>query len=195
MAKTELNPSTMLSPIPAVMVSCGTMDESNIITIAWAGTVCSEPPMLSISVRPSRYSYKMIAEQGRFVVNLVNNDTVEACDFCGVKSGRDMDKFSAAGLTKEVGPKTGVPMIKECPVNLECVVKETLELGSHHMFVAEIVGVHVDERLIDEKGAVDLDKAGLMAYSHGEYYGLGEYLGFFGYSVAGQEALKRRWKR
>lgn len=193
--KTEIKPSTMLNPVPVVMVSCGTMEKSNIITVAWTGTVNSEPPMVYVSVRKSRYSHELIRQNGSFVINLVNADTVKAADFCGVKSGRDIDKFEALKLTKAEAPLTGVPMIEECPINLECKVTQVLELGSHDMFLATVEAVYVNNQLLDEKAAIDLVKANLVAYSHGEYFDLGQYEGFFGYSVAGEEALKRRMRK
>ncbi|MBE7055906.1 MAG: flavin reductase family protein [Ruminococcaceae bacterium] len=195
MSKKEIKPSTMLNPVPVVMVSSGDMEKSNIFTAAWTGTICSEPPMVYVSIRKSRYSHEIISEKGTYVINMVGKDTVKACDFCGVKSGRDVDKFAHLGLTKEAGPKTGVPMIKECPVNLECKVTQVLELGSHDMFLAEVVGVYVDGKLMDDKNAIDLVKAHLVAYSHGEYFELGDYKGFFGYSIAGEDALKRRLRK
>lgn len=195
MAKKEIKPSTMLSPVPVVMVSCGDIENSNIVTIAWAGTVNSEPPMVSVSIRKSRLSHEIISKTGEFVVNLVNDRTVKACDFCGVKSGRDVDKFKEMKLTKVKADLVAAPLIGECPVNMECKVKQVIELGSHDMFLAEIVKIHVDEELMDDKGAIDLDKANLVAYSHGEYYGLGKFEGFFGYSIAGKDALKRRMKK
>ena len=195
MSKQELKPSAMLNPVPVVMVSSGDMETSNIFTAAWTGTVCSEPPMVYVSIRKSRYSHELISKSGTFVINLVGKDTVKACDFCGVKSGRDVDKFQKLSLTKERGRVTGVPMIKECPVNLECKVTKVLELGSHDMFLATVEAVYVDETIIDSQGSVDLVKAGLVAYSHGEYFDLGKYEGFFGYSVASEEALQRRMRK
>lgn len=193
--KIEIKPSTMLNPVPVVMVSCGTMEESNILTVAWTGTVNSDPPMVYISVRKSRHSYHFIRERGVFVINLVDAATVKAADFCGVRSGHDIDKFAALHLTKTEGPKTGVPMIAECPVQLECKVTQVLELGSHDMFLASVEAVYVDGSLVDEKNAIDLAKANLVAYSHGEYFDLGKYEGFFGYSVAGEDALRRRMRK
>lgn len=195
MGKTDIKPSTMLNPVPVVMVSCGDMENSNIVTIAWAGTVNSEPPLVSVSIRKSRLSYEIISRTGEFVINLVNNKTVKACDFCGVKSGRDFDKFKETKLTKIKADLMDAPMIEECPVNMECRVKQVLELGSHDMFIAEILKIHVDDSLMDEKGAIDFAKANLVAYSHGEYYDLGKFEGFFGYSIAGEDALKRRMKK
>ncbi len=190
--KQALKPSTFLSPVPAVMVTSGTMEKPNIITLAWAGTVNSEPPMLSISVRKSRHSHGLIREYGTFGVNLVPQGLCWETDFCGVKSGRDLDKFKETGLTCVASPELGIPMIAESPVHLECKVREVLELGSHDLFIADIVGVQVATALMDRKGAVDMRKADLVAYNHGEYYSLGKILGFFGYSIAGKEVLKRR---
>lgn len=185
MAKQVWKPSTLLNPVPVVMVtSFDNAGKPNIITLAWAGTVNSEPPMLSISVRKERYSYGLIREKGEFVVNLPTEKLVFATDICGVKSGRDTDKFKLAGLTPGKASIVDAPLIKESPVALECVVKHRLELGTHDMFVAEIVAVNVDESLLDEKGRLQLEKAGLICYSHGNYWTLGKPLGFFGYSVA-----------
>lgn len=184
MAKRQFKPGNMLYPLPAVMVSVADKEgNSNIITVAWAGTVCTNPPMLSISVRPERYSYHMIRETGEFVVNLTTEKLAYATDYCGVKSGRDTDKWKAVGLTRETASQVLAPLIKECPVNLECRVKRVDELGSHHMFLAEVVAVHVDEAYMDEKDTFHLSDAKPLAYSHGRYYGLGKCLGTFGYSV------------
>ena len=184
MAKRQFKPGNMLYPLPAVMVSVADKEgNSNIITVAWAGTVCTNPPMLSISVRPERYSYHMIRETGEFDVNLTTEKLAYATDYCGVKSGRDTDKWKAAGLTREKASQVLAPLIKECPVNLECRVKRVDELGSHHMFLAEVVAVHVDEAYMDEKDTFHLSDAKPLAYSHGRYYGLGKCLGAFGYSV------------
>ena len=195
MAKQQWKPSTILNPVPVVMVTCADRDgRPNIITVAWAGTINSNPPMLSISVRKERFSHSLIKQKGRFVVNLVTEKLAHAADFCGVKSGRDTDKFEALKLTPEKAAIADVPLIKESPVNIECVVKKVLELGTHDMFVAEITAVNVDESLLDEKGRLCLDKAGLICYAHGEYWSLGRVLGFFGYSVARKKVLKRRRK-
>ena len=174
----------MLYPVPAVMVSVADKaGNSNIITVAWAGTVCTNPPMLTISVRPERHSYQMIKETGEFVVNLTTEELTFATDYCGVKSGRDTDKWKDTGLTKAPATKVSVPLIQESPVNLECKVVRIDELGSHHMFLAEVVAVDVSSEYFDEKDTFHLSKAKPMAYSHGRYYGLGEQLGSFGYSV------------
>lgn len=175
----------MLYPVPAVMVSCADRaGRANIITVAWAGTVCTNPPMLSISVRPERFSYGMLRETGEFVVNLVGRDLARACDWCGVKSGRDVDKWAEMHLTRLPSETLDfAPAIAEAPVNIECKVRDVLELGSHHMFVAEVTAVRVDEELLDASGKLRLDRANLVAYSHGEYFDLGRRLGTFGYSV------------
>lgn len=184
MAKEYFKPGNMLYPVPAVMVSCQSGEERpNIITVAWAGTICTQPAMVSISVRPERYSYHMIEESGEFVINLVTKDLVHAADYCGVKSGRDVDKFKETGLTVLPSKEISAPGIAESPVCIECVVKQKLELGSHHVFLAEVVNVTVDDAYMDEKKRFHLNASNLVAYSHGEYRVLGELLGTFGYSV------------
>ncbi|MDD6065075.1 MAG: flavin reductase family protein [Firmicutes bacterium] len=184
MAKQTWKAGNMVYPLPAVMVSCGREGERpNIITVAWTGTICTNPPMLYISVRPQRYSYDILCETGEFVVNLTTKKLAQATDYCGVRSGRDVDKFKETGLTAVPALHVKSPMIAESPVNIECRVTEKKELGSHHMFLAEVLAVHVDERYLDEKGRFRLNESGLMAYSHGEYLGLGKEIGTFGYSV------------
>ncbi len=183
MEKELWKPGNMLYPIPAVMVSCGTMEKPNIITIAWTGTVCSSPAMVSISIRKERYSYDIIKESGEFVINLVTNDLVRQADYCGVKSGREVDKFKEMKLTPVPSETVLVPAISESPVNIECKVTQILPLGSHDLFLAEVTGVKADKSLMDEKGRFHLNQSGLIVYSHGEYYALGELLGKFGYSV------------
>lgn len=175
----------MLNPTPVVMVSCGsTLDEYNIITIAWTGTVNSDPPMCSISIRPTRHSYDIIKRTGEFVINLVNKDLASFADWCGVRSGKKYNKFMETGLTPTRATKVNAPMIEESPVNLECKVTQIIPLGTHDMFLAEIVAVHVNEKLFSPKtDAIDLQRAKLVCYSHGHYYGLGEKLGKFGFSV------------
>ncbi len=193
MAKQSWKPGNMLYPVPAVLVSCrDKKGNDNVLTVAWAGTICSDPAMLSISVRKERYSYPMIKESGEFVVNLTTKELVRATDYCGVKSGREEDKFAAAGLTKGEAEKINAPIIMESPVNLECRVVNVLELGSHDMFLAEVVNVQVSDEYMDEKGGFHLNDANLLAYSHGEYYTLGEKLGTFGYSVRKQASTKKR---
>ena len=189
MAKIQWKPGNMVYPLPAVMVSCADKEgNSNIITVAWTGTVCTNPPMAYISVRPERHSYKMIREKGEFVINLTTKDLAFATDFCGVRSGRDVDKFSEMKLTKEKASVVSAPMIGESPVNIECKVTEVKELGSHHMFLADVVAVHVDDKYMNENQKFELGKARPLAYSHGEYYDLGELLGTFGYSVKKKKA-------
>ena len=184
MKKQEWKPGNMLYPVPAVMVSCGREGETpNIITVAWAGTICSDPAMLSISVRPERYSYDIIRETGEFVVNLTSKELTRATDWCGVKSGRDVDKFKELGLHISPASEVSAPLLDESPVNIECRVTQVLRLGTHDMFVAKVVSVHADEKYMDENGKFSLEKADPIAYSHGTYYTLGEKLGTFGYSV------------
>lgn len=190
--KKTFKPGAVLSPVPAVMVSCGDQKEKNIITIAWTGIINSEPPMTYISVRKSRHSHDIISKNGEFVINLVSEELTFAADYCGVKSGRDTDKFKEMKLTAIPGERVDCPMIAEAPVNLECKVKEVHEYPSHDMFVAEIVNMHVNEELVDEKGKIDFAAAGLVAYVHGEYYGMKKSpIGRFGYSVMKPKTKKR----
>ena len=192
MAKIAMKPGTMLNPVPAVMVSCGNAEKQNIITIAWTGIINSEPPMTYVSVRKSRYSHHLIKESGEFVINLTTEELAKATDFCGVKSGKDMDKYEATGLHQEDGEFVKCKMIKESPVNLECKVVEIKEYPSHDMFIAEIVRVHADSRYFDEKGRICLDKAGMLCYNHGEYFGIKRNpIGRFGYSIMKPSTRKR----
>ncbi|MBQ7765997.1 MAG: flavin reductase family protein [Lachnospiraceae bacterium] len=184
MSRQFWKPGNMLYPLPAVMVSCQRPGEkANIITLAWVGTVNSDPPMVSISVRPERYSYDIIRETGEFVINLTTESLVKATDYCGVRSGRDVDKFKEMGLHPCQSKEVSVPGIDESPVCMECRVKQELPLGSHTMFIAEVLAVSVDERYMNETGKFSLDQTGLIAYSHGEYLTLGDKIGSFGYSV------------
>ena len=184
MAKISFKPGNMLYPLPAVMVSVADKNgQSNIITVAWAGTVCTNPPMVSISVRPSRYSHHMIMETGEFVINLTTKELVYATDYCGVKSGRDVDKFKELHLTPLAMQHVSAVGISESPVNIECRVRKCEELGSHTMFIADVVGVTVDDKYMDETGKFHINDTGLVMYSHGEYFGFGDKLGSFGYSV------------
>lgn len=194
MPYTSLTPGTLLNPAPAVMVSCAAEGAApNIVTVAWAGTVNSTPPMLSVSLRPERHSFPIIQKSGEFVVNLVGEELLEACDFCGVRSGRDLDKFKRLGLAPlKMEGMAHAPAIDSAPVALGCKVRQTLDLGSHTMFVAEIVSCRVRDDLMDASGKLDLDRARLTAYCHGEYFALGEKLGFFGYSVARPDVRARR---
>lgn len=185
MGKQTWKPGNMVYPLPAVMVSCADKEgHNNIITVAWTGTVCTNPAMAYISVRPERHSYKMIRESGEFVINLTTEKLAYATDWCGVRSGRDYDKFKEMKLTPEKAETLEyAPIIEECPVNIECKVVEVKELGSHHMFLAEVKAVRIDESYMNEKGKFELNKTGLLAYSHGEYFGLGKSIGTFGWSV------------
>lgn len=184
MEKEFWKPGNMLYPIPAVMISCADANNKpNIITVAWAGTICSSPAMVSISIRKERYSYDIIKNSKEFVINLVTKELVKKADYCGVKSGRDIDKFKEMQLTSMKGNVVSAPLIGECPVNMECRVTEIIPLGTHDMFLAEVVSVAVDKKYIDESGRFHLNQSGLIVYSHGEYYGLGELLGKFGYSI------------
>ena len=197
MRKQSWKAGNMLYPLPAVMVSCKRGDERpNIITVAWTGTVCSDPAMVSISVRPERYSYDIIKDSGEFVINLVTDKLVRACDWCGVRSGRDHDKFREMNLSEYVSEFIGTPAIEESPVNIYCRVVKSEPLGSHEMFIAKVRGITADESYMDEKGRFNLEECGLIAYSHGEYFALGKKLGKFGYSVKKKSnpATKRKKK-
>lgn len=199
MSKTRLNPGTLMAPVPAVMVSCGGQgregepgEKPNIITIAWTGIINSNPPMTYISVRKERYSHEIISKTGEFVINLTTEDLAFATDWCGVKSGRDFDKFKEQKLTASASEVVGCPQIEEAPISLECRVTDVVELGSHDMFMAEIVSVSADEKLIDEKGAIHLERAGLVAYNHGHYYPIKKQeIGRFGFSVMKPKTRKR----
>lgn len=196
MSKQHWKPGNMLYPVPAVMVSCGRKGEKpNIITTAWCGTVCSSPAMLYVSIRPERYSYDIIKETKEFVVNLVTKDLIYATDYCGVKSGRDVDKFKEMNLTPLQSVHVEAPGIDESPVNLECRVKQIIPLGSHDMFLAEVLGVTIDEKYMDENGKFELNKTGLTAYSHGEYFELGRKAGSFGYSVRKKKKTGKKTKK
>lgn len=194
MSKLLWKPGTMIYPLPAVMVSCGDKaSEYNIITLAWTGTICTDPPMCYISVRPSRHSYKIIKKNGDFVINLTTRPLAFATDWCGVKSGRDHNKFEAMGLTPAPASKVKAPLIKESPVNIECVVKDIIELGSHHMFIAEVVAVNADSKFYDEEsGVFRLNDAEPICYIHGKYYETGKLAGKFGFSVEKKKNTKKR---
>ena len=191
MSKQLWKAGNMVYPLPAVMLSCGSMENGNIITISWTGTICTNPPMVYASIRPTRYSYELIKESMEFVINLTTKDLAKETDFCGVKSGRDFDKFKENKLTPIKGNFVSSPMIEESPVNIECRATEIKELGSHHMFIAEVLGVHVDEQYMDRKGKFNLSDANPISYSHGTYYELGKSLGTFGYSVAKKKKKRR----
>ncbi|MBP5594451.1 MAG: flavin reductase family protein [Pseudobutyrivibrio sp.] len=184
MAKEKWKAGNMIYPLPAVLVTCRSKSgEDNVFTVAWTGTVCTNPPMAYISVRPSRYSYNMIKETGEFVINLTTEEMAKATDYCGVTSGRDVDKFARCGLHKEEADEVNVPMLVESPVNIECRVREAHEYGSHTMFVADVICVHADEKYMNETGRFQLEKSNPLAYSHGTYFGLTSPKGTFGYSV------------
>ena len=184
MKKEIWKPGNMLYPLPVVMVSVADKNgKNNIITIAWAGTICTNPPMVSISVRPERYSYEILKETGEFVINLTTKDLAFATDYCGVKSGRDVDKFKEMKLTAQPAEHVKAPLIGESPVNIECRVTQILPLGSHDLFLAEVLAIHADEKYMDEKHKFHLERAEPIVYSHGSYLSCGEQLGTFGYSV------------
>lgn len=185
-------PTAIVNPVPPSLVTCGTLEKPNVLTIAWTGILNTKPTMTYISVRPERYSYDFIDKSGEFVINLATKDLVKSVDFCGVRSGSKVNKFKETGLTPLMAQKVNAPIIKECPINIECKVKQKMELGSHHMFMAEIVCVNVDESLVDKNGKLHLDKSGLLAYAHGEYFELGKKLGSFGYSVMKKKTAKRK---
>lgn len=193
MSKINWKAGNMLYPIPAVMVTCGnSVQNYNIITIAWAGTICTNPAMTYISIRPSRHSYDIIKETGEFVINLTTESLVKATDYCGVRSGRDVDKFKEMNLTIEKANHVSAPLIKESPVNIECKVTEIVKLGSHDMFMAKVLSVNVDDEYIDENGTFHLSESKPICYSHGSYYKMGKELGSFGYSVAKKKKKKIR---
>jgi len=191
--KKSFKAGTMIYPLPAVLVSCGaTPEEYNLLTVAWTGTICSDPAMCYVSIRPERHSYDIIKRTGEFVINLTTEELARAADWCGVRSGRDYDKFAEMGLTPEKAEKVAAPVVGESPVAIECRVRQIIPLGSHDMFVAEVVNVLVDERIIDDAtGKFELERAGLLAYSHGEYFSLGKALGHFGWSVRKKPYAKK----
>jgi len=190
MAKVTWKPGTFLYPLPAVMVSCGTMKKSNIITVAWTGILNTNPATVYISVRPTRYSYQLIKERGEFVINLTTKELAKATDWCGVKTGAKVDKFKEMNLHKERANFVKCPMIEESPVSIECKVKEVKQLGSHDMFIAEVLAINSDKKYINEKGTFDISKCNLISYANGHYYTLGKKIGKFGFSV--QKKRKRR---
>ncbi|MBE6860588.1 MAG: flavin reductase family protein [Ruminococcus sp.] len=192
MAKVHWKGSTLLAPVPAALVTCGTMEKANIITIGWTGIVNTHPPMTYISVRPERYSHDIIIETGEFAINLTTSAMSRKTDYCGAKTGRKTDKFKECGFHKAEAEKISAPLIEECPVALECKVTETKLLGTHRMFLAEIVGVAIDEKYIDSKGKLNLQQCGLAAYAHGEYFALGRKLGDFGYSVRKKKKNRKK---
>ena len=182
--------TVLTAPVPPVMVSCGDMENSNIVTVAWTGTVNTKPPLTYISLRPSRHSYGIIKEKGEFVINLTTKELVKKTDYCGIYTGKKVDKFRKCNFTKEQASKLECPIIAECPINLECKVKDIIPLGTHDMFLAEIVAVNVDEKLLDESGKLRLERANLCAFAHGDYYSLGQKLAPFGCSVKNKKSKK-----
>ena len=184
MAKITWKGSALLAPVPPVMVSCGSMEESNIITVAWTGLTCTHPPRVSIAIRPTRHSYRIIRESGEFVINLTPKSLVREADLCGIYTGAKVDKFAKAGLTKAPATAVSCPLIAECPLALECKVTDVIPQGTHDLFLAEVVAVDVEDSLLDESGKLCLERADLAAFAHGEYYALGDKLGAFGFSVA-----------
>ena len=194
MAKQVWQPGTVLYPVPAVMVSCGTVDEPNIITVAWCGTLCTSPAMTYVSIRPERFSYHLIEESGSFVINLTTEALARSVDFCGVRSGRDVNKFKECNLTASKSNKVSAPSILESPVNIECKVKQVLKTGgSHDIFIAEVVSVSVDDRYFDDTGKFHFERTKPICYSHGEYYGLGKAVGSFGYSVRKKKVNRKNY--
>lgn len=191
-SKVTWKAGTFIYPLPVVMVSCGTMEKSNIITVAWTGILNTNPARVYIAVRPSRYSYSLIKEQGEFVINLTTKILVKATDWCGVKTGSKVDKFKEMNLTKDKANFVNCPMIKESPVSVECKVREIQEMGSHHVFVADVLAINADKQYIDEKGAFDISKCDLIAYANGHYYLLGKKLGKFGFSVQKKKKNKKK---
>jgi len=192
MSKMIWKAGTFIYPLPVVMVSCGNMEKSNIITVAWTGIINTDKPMCYISIRKERYSHDIIKNTKEFVINLTNQNLVYATDWCGVKTGAKVDKFKEMKLTKENAKFVKCPLIKESPVSIECRVKEIKELGSHDMFMAEILSIDVEDTYIDEKGAFDITKCNLITYANGKYFTLGKQIGKFGYSVAKKKNRKRK---
>ncbi len=193
MKKRIWKPGTLIYPLPAIMVSCGDIKgEMNILTVSWTGTICTNPPMCYISVRPERHSYNMIKKHGEFVINLTTEQLAQVTDFCGVKSGKDINKFETCNLTPVAASQVKAPLIGESPLNIECKVTEIKPLGSHDMFIAEVVAIHANENLFNpETDAFDLNAAQILAYSHGHYFGLGKKIGRFGYSVMKEKTKKK----
>ena len=184
MAKQTWKGSALLAPVPPVMVTCGDMENSNIITVAWAGLINTHPPRVSISIRPTRHSYNLIKESGEFIINLTPARLIRECDYCGIYTGAKVDKFAKTGLHKAPASEVKCPVIEECPLALECKVIDILPQGTHDLCLADVVAVDVDDSLLDEQGKLCLDRAGLAAFAHGEYFALGDQIGTFGFSVA-----------
>jgi flavin reductase (DIM6/NTAB) family NADH-FMN oxidoreductase RutF len=183
LSKISWKGGALIAPLPPVLVTCGTMEKPNVLTIAWTGILNTLPPKTYVSVRPTRYSYDLIKQSSEFVINLTTSQMVKSVDFCGVRSGREIDKFAATGFTAEKASEVSCPMIEQSPVSLECRVVDIVPLGSHDMFIADIIAVNVDDRYIDKDGKLHLERCGLVAYAHGEYFELGKKIGSFGFSV------------
>ena len=192
MTKISWPAGTLLAPVPPALISSGTLENPNVMTAAWTGIVCSDPAMTYVSLRPSRYSHDIISKSGDFVINVPNLPLAKAVDFCGVKSGRNTDKFQACGITAAPSSKIKAPQVKEAPISLECKVRSITHYGTHDMFLADIVAVNVDDAYINKQGGLNLEKAGLLAYAHGFYYTLGRQLGKFGFSVEKAKTIKKR---
>lgn len=192
MKKVTWKPGTLMAPVPPALISCAHGGKDNLITIAWTGIINSEPAKTYISVRPSRYSYELIKQSGEFVINMPSSHIVRSIDFCGVKSGKDLDKFAACKLTRQKATQVSCPMVAESPVSIECKVTDIVPLGTHDMFIADIVAVNIDERYIDEKGKFHPEKCAFAAYAHGQYFALGKKIGSFGYSVKKKKPTKRK---
>lgn len=195
MSKLHWPPATLLAPVPAVLVSCGSLEEPNILTVAWTGILCSTPPKTYISVRPERYSHQLIKDNKEFVINLPSTEIVRAVDLCGVKSGREGDKLKLAGLTPEACTGVSAPAIAECPISIPCRVTDVIHLGTHDMFIADILGIEVDERAVNKNGKLEIERCNLMTYAHGTYFELGKRLGTFGFSVRKKPARRTPRKK
>ncbi len=192
MGKINWKGGALLAPVPPVMVTCQNGDVANIITVAWTGILNTVPPKTYISVRPSRFSHKLISESGEFIINLTTSELIKKADFCGIYTGKKLDKFERCALTKEKAQNVGCPMIAESPLSIECRVSQIIPLGTHDMFIADILGVNVNEELVDKSGKLHLENAHLAAFAHGEYFELGKKLGYFGYSVKKKKKPKKR---
>ena len=195
MAKITWPAGTLLAPLPPALISSGTVENPNVMTAAWTGIICSEPVITYVSIRPSRYSHEIISRTKEFVINVPNLALAKATDFCGVKSGRDINKFEACGITAAACSKVKAPQISESPISLECEVIEIKNFGTHDMFLAKVLAVNVDDKYLNERGALNLEKAGLLAYAHGFYYTLGRQIGKFGFSVEKPKTIKKRKAR
>lgn len=195
MGKESWKGGALLAPIPPAMVSCGTMEHPNILTIAWTGIINTKPPKTYISVRPSRYSYELIKQSGEFVINLTTSSLVRAADFCGVRSGKDINKFACCQLTPERSTVLSAPMIAESPLSMECKVSEIIPLGTHDMFLADVIAVNVDQQYIDQDGKLHLERCGLAAFAHGAYFEMGKKIGSFGFSVRKKKRKQYNYKK